>query len=69
MANISYQNSWVAIHIWDTTGQEDYDRILPLSHPNTDFFLVCFSAAHPVSFHNAMGKVCGNHDLSKSRCC
>jgi hypothetical protein len=40
------------------TGQEDYDRLRPLSYPQTDVFLVCFSVITPASFENVKEKVC-----------
>ncbi|KAA3672905.1 cell division control protein 42 [Paragonimus westermani] len=43
--------------LFDTAGQEDYDRLRPLSYPQTDVFLVCFSVASPASFENAKDKV------------
>lgn len=39
-----------------TTGQEDYDRLRPLSYPQTDVFLVCFSVTSPASFENVKEK-------------
>jgi cell division control protein 42 len=38
------------------TGQEDYDRLRPLSYPQTDVFLVCFSVTSPASFENVKEK-------------
>lgn len=38
-------------------GQEDYDRLRPLSYPDTDVFLVCFSLVSPTSFYNVKTKV------------
>ena len=38
------------------TGQEDYDRLRPLSYPNTDLFLVAFSIIAPASYHNVLSK-------------
>lgn len=40
------------------SGQEDYDRLRPLSYPQTDVFLVCFSVVSPSSFENVKEKVC-----------
>jgi Ras-related C3 botulinum toxin substrate 1 len=39
-------------------GQEDYDRLRPLSYPQTDIFLICFSIVSPTSFENVRAKVC-----------
>lgn len=37
-------------------GQEDYDRLRPLSYPNTDVFLLCFSVVSPSSLQNVHDK-------------
>ncbi|ODV58764.1 Rho family GTPase CDC42 [Ascoidea rubescens DSM 1968] len=44
------------IGLFDTAGQEDYDRLRPLSYPSTDVFLVCFSVISPPSFENVKEK-------------
>ena len=41
----------------DTAGQEDYERLRPLSYPGSDIFLVCFSVVNRESFANAQSKV------------
>ena len=42
--------------MWDTAGQEDYDRLRPLSYPQTDVFLIAFSIISPHSFDNVKSK-------------
>jgi len=46
----------VELGLWDTAGQEEYDRLRPLSYPNANVFLICFSIVHPVSFENVIAK-------------
>ncbi|XP_064639733.1 ras-related C3 botulinum toxin substrate 2-like [Lineus longissimus] len=46
----------VSLGLWDTAGQEDYDRLRPLSYPQTDVFLICYSVISPSSFENVTTK-------------
>ncbi|KAF8888162.1 P-loop containing nucleoside triphosphate hydrolase protein [Gymnopilus junonius] len=46
----------VLLGLFDTTGQSDYDRLRPLSYPQTDIFLLCFSLVDPDSYENVRTK-------------
>ena len=46
----------VTLNLLDTAGQEDYDRLRPLSYANANIFLVCFSVANRDSFENVRDK-------------
>lgn len=50
-------NDWYTRLFVPNIGQEDYDRLRPLSYPQTDVFLVCFSLVSPPSFENVRTKV------------
>lgn len=42
--------------LFDTAGQEDYDRLRPLSYPNTDVALICFSLNDADTLMNVVEK-------------
>ncbi|ENN77254.1 hypothetical protein HUJ04_002545 [Dendroctonus ponderosae] len=45
------------ITLWDTAGQEDYERLRPLSYPGTNCFLACFSVSKNIaSYDNILMK-------------
>jgi len=52
VADIVVENKNVELALWDTAGQEDYDRLRPLSYPDTDVILMCFSIDSPDSLEN-----------------
>ncbi|CAO3586398.1 unnamed protein product [Absidia cylindrospora] len=42
----------VELALWDTAGQEEYDRLRPLSYPEANVILICFAIDQPASFTN-----------------
>jgi Ras-related C3 botulinum toxin substrate 1 len=55
-ADVMAEGKPIRLGLWDTVGQEDYDRLRPLSYPQTDIFLVCFSVVSRTSYDNVKSK-------------
>lgn len=47
----------IELALWDTAGQEDFDRLRPLSYNDTDVILVVFACNHRPSLLNVQDKV------------
>jgi len=49
-AQMKLNDETILLHLWDTAGQEEYDRLRPLSYPGADVVILCFSLVHKGSF-------------------
>lgn len=56
VADVDLDGRRVELALWDTAGQEDYDRLRPLSYPDTNVVLICFSIDLPESLSNVQEK-------------
>uniref|UniRef100_A0A3B5LIJ4 Uncharacterized protein n=1 Tax=Xiphophorus couchianus TaxID=32473 RepID=A0A3B5LIJ4_9TELE len=56
VADIEVDQKEIQLALWDTAGQEDYDRLRPLSYPDTDVILLCFSVVSRDSLVNVKEK-------------
>eukprot|EP00475_Leptophrys_vorax_P013399 TRINITY_DN197_c0_g1_i1.p1 TRINITY_DN197_c0_g1~~TRINITY_DN197_c0_g1_i1.p1 ORF type:complete len:208 (+),score=48.74 TRINITY_DN197_c0_g1_i1:72-695(+) len=54
--NLLINGKPVKLGLWDTAGQEDYDRLRPLSYTKADILLICFSVDSSVSLANVKTK-------------
>ena len=62
VTQVSYETKLIELALWDTAGQEEYDRLRPLSYPESDVILIVFAIDFPPSMHNVQDKVRPNHD-------
>ncbi|EPQ58532.1 hypothetical protein GLOTRDRAFT_57589 [Gloeophyllum trabeum ATCC 11539] len=56
VTQVPYEGKLVELALWDTAGQEEYDRLRPLSYPESDVILIVFSIDFPVSLANVQDK-------------
>ncbi|PWZ03810.1 putative RHO1-GTP-binding protein of the rho subfamily of ras-like protein [Testicularia cyperi] len=53
---IQFEGKTIELALWDTAGQEEYDRLRPLSYPESDIILICFAVDFPTSLANVQDK-------------
>jgi len=56
VASVQVDGKNVELALWDTAGQEDYDRLRPLSYPDSHVILICFAIDLPDSLENVQEK-------------
>jgi len=56
VADVDVDGKHVELALWDTAGQEDYDRLRPLSYPDSHVILICFAVDSPDSLDNVQEK-------------
>jgi len=59
VADVEVDGRRVELALWDTAGQEDYDRLRPLSYPDSHVVLICFAVDLPDSLENVQEKWIG----------
>eukprot|EP00252_Welwitschia_mirabilis_P018573 TRINITY_DN4123_c0_g1_i1.p1 TRINITY_DN4123_c0_g1~~TRINITY_DN4123_c0_g1_i1.p1 ORF type:complete len:199 (-),score=36.98 TRINITY_DN4123_c0_g1_i1:120-716(-) len=55
-ANVVVDGNTVNLGLWDTAGQEDYNRLRPLSYRGADVFILAFSLISKASYENITKK-------------
>lgn len=55
-SQVTVDSRTVSLNLWDTAGQEEYDRLRTLSYPQTNVFIICFSISSPPSYENIKHK-------------
>lgn len=60
VADIQLDGKPVHLQLWDTAGQEEYERLRPLSYSKAHVILIAFSVDTPDSLDNVTNKVRGS---------
>ena len=58
----------VQLALWDTAGQEDYERLRPLAYAKAHVILIGFSVDTPDSLDNIKHKVCRKGNIFSDPC-
>jgi Ras-related C3 botulinum toxin substrate 1 len=53
---VDIDDNIVSLSVWDTAGQDEYNRLRPFSYPGTDVFLIVFDVSSRTSFNHVETK-------------
>jgi len=56
VVDVDVDGKHVQLALWNTAGQEDYDRLRPLSYSGSHVILICFGVDSPDSLDNVQEK-------------
>lgn len=56
IVGLQYKKTWINLGVFDTAGQEEYDKLRPMAYTDTDVFIVCFSMVDKDSLENILNK-------------
>lgn len=56
VAKVAVNNQYIQLNLWDTAGKDDYDRLRPISYPQTDVFIILYSVDSPLSMERVRTK-------------
>jgi Ras family protein A len=54
--DIRVEGEIIELGLWDTAGQEGYDRLRPMAYPHCDCFVICYAVDNPDSLYNVKEK-------------
>ena len=57
MVTVKVDDTLIELELWDTAGQEDFDRLRPFSYANTDVVLIAFSVDNVASLESVQREV------------
>ncbi|KAG8759982.1 Rho GTPase [Serendipita sp. 396] len=56
LTTVPFDGKLVELALWDTAGQEEYDRLRPLSYHESSVILIVFAIDYPTSLENVTDK-------------
>lgn len=62
VADIQLDGKPVQLALWDTAGQEEYERLRPMSYAKAHVILIAFAVDTPDSLDNVANKVSGDEE-------